>query len=49
MQQQDAALALEWRFAARQIFQRYLRRGYRVVDFFMSREAGRGHYLLASP
>ena len=48
MQQQDPALALEWRFASRAIFQHYLGRGYRVVDFFMSREAGRGHYLLAS-
>lgn len=47
MQQQDPALALEWRFASRAIFQHYLPRGYRVVDFFMSREAGRGHYLLA--
>ena len=47
MQQQDPALALEWRFASRAIFQHYLGRGYRVVDFFMSREAGRGHYLLA--
>lgn len=48
MQQQDPALALEWRFASRAIFQHYFGRGYRVVDFFMSREAGRGHYLLAS-
>lgn len=47
MQQQDPALALEWRFASRAIFQHYLGRGYRVVDFFMSREARRGHYLLA--
>ena len=49
LQQQDPALALEWRFASRTIFQHYLGRGYRVVDFFMSREAGRGHYLLAPP
>lgn len=47
LQQQDPALALEWRFASRAIFQHYLGRGYRVVDFFLSREAGRGHYLLA--
>lgn len=47
MQQHDPALALEWRFASRAIFQHYLARGYRVVDFFMSREAGTGHYLLA--
>jgi predicted GNAT superfamily acetyltransferase len=31
----------------RRIFQAYLSRGYRVVDFFLSREARRGHYLLA--
>jgi predicted GNAT superfamily acetyltransferase len=42
-------LALEWRMATRAIFQHYLSRGYRVVDFFLSREAGRGQYLLAIP
>ncbi len=47
MQRQDPALALEWRLASRAIFQHYLGRGYRVVDFFLAREAGRGHYLLA--
>ena len=41
-------LALAWRLATRRIFQTYLSRGYRVVDFFLSREAGRGHYLLAT-
>jgi predicted GNAT superfamily acetyltransferase len=46
MQQQDAGLALEWRYASREIFQAYLGRGYRVVDFFLSREARRGQYLL---
>ncbi len=43
------ALALEWRLATREIFQHYLARGYRVVDFFLSRDAGRGQYLLARP
>ena len=40
-------LALEWRMATRQIFQSYFSRGYRAVDFFLSREARRGQYLLA--
>jgi predicted GNAT superfamily acetyltransferase len=40
-------LALEWRMATRRIFQAYFARGYRAVDFFLSREARRGHYLLA--
>jgi len=47
MQLQNPALALEWRMASRAIFQHYLTHGYRVVDFFLSREAGRGQYLLA--
>jgi len=47
MQQRDPARALEWRLTSRAIFQTYLSRGYRVVDFFLSREARRGHYLLA--
>jgi len=47
MQVQNAALALEWRMATRAIFQHYFSHGYRVVDFFLSRAAGRGHYLLA--
>lgn len=46
LQQHDPSLALDWRMATRAIFQHYLRAGYRVVDFFLSREAGRGHYLL---
>lgn len=46
MQRDDPALALEWRLATRTIFQAYLARGYRVVDFFLSRAAGRGHYLV---
>ena len=47
MQLQNPPLALEWRMATRAIFQHYFARGYRVVDFFLSREAGRGQYLLA--
>ncbi len=47
MQLENPSLALEWRMATRAIFQHYFSRGYRVVDFFLSRQAGRGHYLLA--
>jgi predicted GNAT superfamily acetyltransferase len=43
----DGGLALEWRMATRTVFQTYFARGYRVVDFFLSRESGRGQYLLA--
>ena len=49
MQLQNPSLALEWRMASRAIFRHYLTRGYRVVDFFLSKEASRGHYLLATP
>lgn len=42
-------LALEWRLSVRAIFEHYFSRGYRTVDFFLSREAGRGQYLLALP
>ena len=48
MQLEDPPLALEWRMASREIFQHYFARRYRAVDFFLSREAGRGHYLLTS-
>ena len=48
MQSAVPDLALAWRMATRRIFQTYLGRGYRVVDFFLSRDSGRGHYLLAS-
>jgi predicted GNAT superfamily acetyltransferase len=44
---EDAGLALEWRLTTRRIFQALLHRGYRVVDFLLAREAGRGQYLLA--
>lgn len=41
-------VALKWRLTSRRIFQTYFARGYRAVDFFLSRESGRGHYLLAT-
>jgi predicted GNAT superfamily acetyltransferase len=44
MLEAEPVLALEWRLATREIFQRYFARGYRAVDFFRSREAGQ--YLL---
>ena len=43
------ALALEWRLRTRDIFHVCFAAGYRAVDFFLSRDAGRGHYLLARP
>lgn len=46
MQASTPDLALEWRMATRRIFQSYFARGYRAVDFFLSREAKRGQYLL---
>jgi predicted GNAT superfamily acetyltransferase len=42
-------LALTWRMATREIFLGYFGRGYRAVDFFLSREARRGQYLLTLP
>lgn len=48
MQARLPDLALAWRMATREIFQAYLGRGYRVVDFYLSRKSGRGHYLLAA-
>jgi predicted GNAT superfamily acetyltransferase len=47
MQRRAPGLAMAWRLATRSIFETYLPRGYRVVDFFLSREARRGQYLLA--
>lgn len=47
MQIGDPDLALAWRHHTRGIFQAYFQRGYRAVDFFLARNAGRGHYLLA--
>ena len=48
MQAEAPALALEWRMATRRIFQSYFARGYRAVDFFLSREVRRGQYLLSN-
>jgi chorismate synthase len=47
IQQRNPSLALEWRLHTREIFQTYFARRYRAVDFFLSRDHGRGHYLLA--
>jgi predicted GNAT superfamily acetyltransferase len=47
MQRENPPLALEWRTATRAMFQHYLSRRYRVVDFFLSMQAGRGQYLLS--
>lgn len=46
MQAADPALGLEWRLHTREVFQTYFKRGYQAVDFFLSRESGRGQYLL---
>jgi predicted GNAT superfamily acetyltransferase len=43
----DPQLAHAWRLSTRGIFQSYFGRGYSAVDFFLSRESGRGQYLLA--
>ncbi|MEO7271990.1 MAG: hypothetical protein ABIX28_19180 [Vicinamibacterales bacterium] len=43
----EPSLALDWRLSTRHIFQTLFTRGYRVVDFLLAREAGRGQYLLA--
>ena len=42
-------LALEWRMVTRHIFTTYFARGYRALEFFLSREEGKGTYLLARP
>jgi len=47
MQQQVPDLARQWRFETRQLFQTYIGRGHRVVDFAIDRERGGGRYLLA--
>ena len=49
MQAAAPDLALQWRMTTRRIFQGYFARGYRAVDFYLAREARRGHYLLALP
>jgi len=47
MQIEDPSLALEWRMATRAIFTTYFARKYRVVDFVLDRNGGRGRYLLS--
>jgi predicted GNAT superfamily acetyltransferase len=47
IQSTNPSLALEWRLATRNAFQAYFARGYRAVDFFLSRPSSRGQYLLA--
>jgi predicted GNAT superfamily acetyltransferase len=44
----DLALAQQWRLETRAIFQHYLARGYRVVDFAHERAVGKGQYLLTT-
>jgi predicted GNAT superfamily acetyltransferase len=44
----DPPLALQWRLEVRAVFQHYLSRGYRVVDFTHDRAQGRGQYLLTT-
>lgn len=46
MQQRDPDLARAWRSATREVFEHYLPRGYRVVEFALDRPAGCGTYLL---
>jgi predicted GNAT superfamily acetyltransferase len=47
MLDRDPPLAHDWRMSTRHVFQHYFTRGYRAVDFFLARDAGRGQYLLA--
>lgn len=47
MQVRNPSLALGWRMTTRQVFQTYFSRGYRAVDFHLSRDAARGHYVLS--
>jgi predicted GNAT superfamily acetyltransferase len=47
LQQQAPDRALAWRMDVRQMFQEYLAKGYRAVDFVLQRDAGFGRYLLA--
>ncbi|HXG87063.1 MAG TPA: hypothetical protein VNJ02_01915 [Vicinamibacterales bacterium] len=47
MQKEEPDLALEWRMTTREIFESYFGRGYRAVDFELTRESNRGRYLLA--
>jgi len=47
MLQRSPERALAWRMDVRQMFQEFLAKGYRAVDFVLQREAGFGRYLLA--
>lgn len=47
MQQRAPERALTWRLDVRQMFEDYLAKGYRAVDFVLQRDAGFGRYLLA--
>ena len=47
MQQRAPDRALAWRMDVRQMFDAYLTKGYRAVDFVLQRDAGFGRYLLA--
>ena len=47
MLQRAPERALAWRMDVRQMFEEYLAKGYRAVDFVLQREAGFGRYLLA--
>jgi predicted GNAT superfamily acetyltransferase len=47
MLQREPGRALAWRMDVRQMFEEYLAKGYRAVDFVLQREAGLGRYLLA--
>ena len=47
MQQRSPERALAWRMDVRQMFEEYLAKGYRAVDFVLQRDAGFGRYLLA--
>jgi predicted GNAT superfamily acetyltransferase len=49
MQQRAPDRALAWRLDVRQMFQHYLSKGFRAVDFVLQRDAGFGRYLLAKP
>jgi predicted GNAT superfamily acetyltransferase len=47
MMQRSPERALAWRMDVRQMFEEYLAKGYRAVDFVLQRELGFGRYLLA--
>ena len=47
MLQREPGRALAWRMDVRQMFEEYLAKGYRAVDFVLQRAAGFGRYLLA--